>query len=360
MRQSLLVSFTINKPAPVAFDQSRLHKNGAWKHRRFIEENQIPEDRVIFSKQEQSMAFEDIEAERLHRASIKMHGRRSFPTLRSKGNESGAASGRRDPRSLGGGNNLAQVEGVRQRRNDGGTDFRNRRKTDEGGALRGDREGQTRLRSRQGGVQGRRESRRGTKKMEEEQDEMDESADAEFERLDSLFDKMMLSEFEQLQEALISGPREQVYEQLNQRKFEQNILEPTPTISRELSDSQDTAITASLLDLPSTTAPVRASPAAQSAILARQQRRMEQQGEYGGWLPTNIQSLGGTDFAQLSGRAPVIGLQFLLAKKPEIGLEYRETNDTKIMAFLETRAPELTGRSIDPAKRRQQPAVSPY
>ena len=344
------------------FDQSRLHKNGARKHRRFTEVNQIPEDRVIFSKQEQSTAFEDVEAERLHRASIKMHGRRSFPTLRSKDNESGAASGRRDPRSFGGGNNLAQAEGVRQRRNDGGTDFRNRRRTDEGGALRGDRKGQTHLRSRQGGVQGRRESRRErehAKKREEEQGEMDESADAEFERLDNLFEKMMLSDFEQLQEALISGPREQVYEQLNQRKFEQNILEPTPTIVRELSNSQDAAVTASLLDLPSRTSPVRASPAAHRANLALQQQRMERQGDYGRWLPENLQSLGGTDFAELSGTAPVTGLQFLLAKKPEIEVKYREANDTKIVTFLKRKAPELIGGGIGPAKRTQQPAVSP-
>jgi len=362
------------------FDLSRVNKKGAWKRRRFtawredhiaegqiaedqIQGTQIPEDRsVMFSEQEQSMAFDDIEAERVRRASIRMHGRRAFPTLRSKGNESGAASGHRAPRSFGRGNDLAQVEGVGQRRSDGGTNFRNRRRTDEGGALRGHREGQTHVRGRQGGGQGKRESRRGRetgKKREVEQGEMDETADAEFERLDNLFDKMMLSEFEQLQEALISGPREQVYERFNQRRFEQDVLEPTPTIAQELSDSQDAAVTASLLGVPSRTAPVRASPAAHKANLARQQRRMEQQGEYGKWLPTELQNLGGTDFAKLSGTAPVTGLQFLLAKKPEIGLKYREANDTKIVAFLKNKAPELIVESTDPATRRQQPAVSP-
>jgi hypothetical protein len=305
------------------------------------------------------MAFEDIEAERMDRASIKMHGRRAFPTLRSEGNENGAA---RASRPFVRGNNLAQGEGVGQRRSDGGTDFRNRRRTDEGGALRGNREGQTHLRSRQRGGQGRRESRRGReqgKKREVEQEEMDETADAEFEKLDNLVEKMMLSEFEQLQEALISGPREQVYEPLNQRKFEQNVLEPTPTIARELSNSQDAAaVTTSLLGLPSRTAPVRASPAAQRVNLARQQGQMEQQGEYGRWLPTKLQSLGGTDFAKLSGTDPVTGLQFLLAKRPEIGLKYREENETEIVTFLKRKAPELTVRSIDPAKPRQQPTVS--
>ena len=299
-----------------------------------------------------------MEAERVHRASIKMRGRRTFPTLRSEPNESGAASGRR---SFGRGNDLARVEAVVQRRNDGGTDFRNRRgnrrETNEGGALRGGREGQTHLRPRQGGSQGRRESRREKeqrKKGEEDQDGMDETADAEFERLDGLFEKMMLSEFEQLQDALISGPREQVYERLDQRKFEQNVLGPTPTIARELSNSPGTAVTASLLE-PSRTAPVRASPAAHRANLVRQQLRMEKQGEYGRWLPENVQSLGGTDFAKLSGMAPVIGLRCLLAKKPEIGLEYREEIDAKITTFLKERAPGLTAKSIDPAKRQQQP-----
>ena len=337
-------------------EQSRLRKDVTWNQRRLDRSD-------ILSEQEKRMALEDMEAERVHRASIKMRGRRTFPTLRSETNDSGAASGRRTPHSFGKGNDLAQVEAAGQRRSDGGTDFRNRRGnrrgTDEGGALRGGREGQTHLRPRQGGNQGRRESRRAReqrRKGEEEQDEMDETADAEFERLDGLFEKMMLSEFEQLQDALISGPREQVYEPLDQRKFEQNVLEPTPTIARELSNSPDAAVAASLLGPPSRTAPVRASPAAHKANLVRQQLRMEQQGEYGRYLPENVQSLGGTDFAKLSGTAPVIGLQCLLAKKPEIGLKYREEIGAKIVTFLQGRAPELTAKSMDAAKLQQQPA----
>ena len=337
------------------FDESRLRKDVALNQSGFTEEDHLE----MFNEQ-------NIEAERVHRASIKMHGRRAFPSLRSEGNKSGAASGSRTPRSFGRSNDLAQVEGVGQRRSDGGTDFRNRRGNqrgaDERGALRRGREGQTHLRSRQGGGQGRRESRREReqrKKGDEEQDEMDETADAEFERLDGLFDKMMLSEFEQLQEALVSGPREQVYERLNQRGFEQDVLEPTPTIARELSNSPDAAVTASLLGGPSKTAPVRASPAAHRANLALQQLRMERQGEYGRWLPENVQSLGGTDFAKLSSTAPVIGLQCLLAKKPEIALEDREAIDAEIVTFLETRAPELTTKSINPAEHQQQPTVSP-
>ncbi len=344
------------------FEQSRLRKDVAWNQRRSTEQDRSD----ILSEQEQRTALEEMEAERVHRASIKMRGRRTFPTLRSEANESGAASGRRTPRSFGRGNDLAQVEAAGQRRSDGGTDFRNRRGnrrgTDEGRALREGREGQPHLRLRQGGGQGRRESRREReqrRKGEEEQDEMDGTADAEFERLDGLFEKMMLSEFEQLQDALIGGPREQVYERLDQRKFEQNVLEPTPTIARELSNSPDAAVTASLLGQPSRIAPVRASPAAHRVNLARQQLRLDQQGDYGRWLPKNVQSLGGTDFAKLSGMAPVIGLQCLLAKKPEIGLEYREAIDTKIVKFLKRKAPELTERSIDPAKHQQQPAVSP-
>jgi hypothetical protein len=103
--------------------------------------------------------------------------------------------------------------------------------------------------AREGGKQARGENR--GRKEEEEQGEMDETVgNDEFERLDNFFEKMMLGEFEQLQEALISGPREQVYERLNQRKFEQNILEPTPTIARELSKSQDLAVTALYLVCP--------------------------------------------------------------------------------------------------------------
>jgi len=217
------------------------------------------------------------------------------------------------------------------------------------------------LRSREGGGQGRRENRRKREQRkleEEEQDDMDEIVgNDEFERLDNFFDKMMLGEFEQLQEALISGPREQVYERLDQRKFEQNILEPTPTISRELSKSQGVAVTAALLGLPSSQAPVRASPAAQRAISARRQRRMEQQGEYRRWLPNKIQNLSGTDFAKLSGRAPVIGLQYLIAKKPEIELKYREITGMKIRTFLKKSAPELSGKSINPAEFHQQQAT---
>lgn len=342
--------------------QKPLHKPSGWKHKPQPPGNRIPEeDRLdIFREQEQPIPLEDIEAERVYRASIKMHGRRAFRSLRSEDNESGAASGRPASRSFGKGNNLAQVEGVGQRRGGGGVAFRNRRGTDEGGALRGDREGQTHLRSREGRGLGRREGRReGRYRKQEQEDEMDETGDAEFERLDNLYDKMMLSEFEQLQEALISGPREQVYERLNQRKFEQNILEPTATIARELSNSQDTAVTASLLGMPSSTAPVRASPAARRALLARQQGQREKQGEYKRWLPPKVQSLGCTDFAKLSGTAPVIGLQYLLAKKPEIGLNYRQANDAKIVTFLKKVAPESTATRINSTKSQQQPAVSP-
>lgn len=326
--------------------------------------NQIPEEARldIFSEQEQPIALEDIEAEKAHRASIKMHVRRAFPSLRSNGND--GAKGRRPSRSFGRDDMdmSAQFKETRQRRGDGGTNFRNRRGNDEGGPRRGDRNGQTYLRAREGG-QRMRETRRGRERRtreEDEQNEMDEIVgNDEFERLDSFFDNMMLGEFEQLQEALISGPREQVYERLNQRKFEQNILEPTPTIARELSKSQDLATAASLLGLPSSQAPLRASPAAQKAILTRQQQRMEQRGEYGRLLPAEVQSLAGVDFARLSGRAPVIGLQYLMAKKPEIGLESREVNGTKITAFLKRSAPELIATSINAAEFRQQPGVSP-
>lgn len=369
-------------------DQSRLRKSDAWKpqrqsssrrdtpflhiHRRrpFVDKydvadagNQIPEeDRLdLFSEQEQPIALEDIEAEKVHRASIKMHGRRAFPSLHSHGNESGA-SGRRASRSFGRGDISVQGEGVKQRRTDGGTDSGNRRGTQEGGGLRGDRNRQTHLRSREGGGQGKRETRRRReqRKLEEEQDGIDEIVgNDEFERLDSFFQKVMLGEFEQLQEALISGPPEQVYEPLNQRKFEENILEPTPTIARELSKSQDDAVIAAVLGQPSSQAPIRASPAAQRVILARQQRRMEQQGEYRRWLPPKVQNLGGTDFAKLSGRAPVVGLQCLMAKKPEIELRYREVTSTKIREFLKKSAPELTAKNISPTKCQQQPVVSP-
>jgi hypothetical protein len=64
---------------------------------------------------------------------------------------------------------------------------------------------------------------------------------------------------------------------------------------------------------------------------------MEQQGEYRRWLPTEVQNLGGADFAELSGRAPVIGLQYLMAKKPEIEPEHRQENDSKIVTFLKRR-----------------------
>jgi len=316
----------------------------------------------VFSEQEQPIAREDIEADKAHCASIKMHGRRAFLSVRSNDNESGASE-RRPSRSYERGNILAQGEGPRQRRNDGSASFRNRRGTTEGGALRGNREGQPHLRSRQGGGQGRRETRGGraqSRLEEEEQNEKDEIAgNDEFERLDNFFEKVTLGEFEQLQEALTSGPREQVYGRLNQRKFEENILEPTPTIARELSKTHDIAVNAAPLRLPSSQAPVRASPAAQRAILARQRRWMEQRGEYRRWLPTKIQNLGGTDFAKLSGRAPVVGLQCLMAKKPEIALRYRGAAGTKIRAFLKKSAPELTAKSINPTEIQQQPAVSP-
>lgn len=326
--------------------------------------NRIPEgDRLdVFRRQEQPISLEDIEAEKTHRASIKMHGHRAFPSLRSNGNEIGA-SGHRASRSFGRGHISAQSEGVRHRRNDGGTDSGNRRKTQEGGALRGNSKGQTYLRSREGGGQGKRETkrRREQRKLEEEdQDNMDELAgNDEFERLDNFFQKVMLGEFEQLQQALISGSREQAYERLNQRKFEENILEPTPTIARELSKSYDDALMAALIGQPSSQEPARASPAAQRTILARQQRRMEQRGEYRRWLPPKVRNLGGTDFAKLSGRAPVVGLQCLMAKKPEIDLKYREVTGTKIRAFLKKSVPELAAKNINPTECQQQPVVSP-
>jgi hypothetical protein len=326
--------------------------------------NQIPEeDRLdVFSEQEQPIALEDIEVEKVHHASIKIPGHMEFTGLRSHGNE--GASRRKASRSFGKDTISAQVKVISQGRSDGETRPRIRRGTGGAGVLRGDRNGQTYLRSREDGGQGRRESRGERErrlKEEAKQDEMDEIAgNDEFERLDNFFDKMMLGEFEQLQEALISGPREQVYERLDQRKFEQNILEPTPTISRELSKSQGVAVTAALLGLPSSQAPVRASPAAQRAISARRQRRMEQQGEYRRWLPNKIQNLSGTDFAKLSGRAPVIGLQYLIAKKPEIELKYREITGMKIRTFLKKSAPELSGKSINPAEFHQQQAVSPH
>jgi hypothetical protein len=323
----------------------------------------LEEDRWdIFSDQEQPIALKDIEAQKVYHASIKIHERRALPSLRANGNE-GGANGRRAALSFARGNISAQVEETRRGHSDGESNPRNRRGTNEGKALRGDRDGQTYLRSREGGGQGRRGNRRKREQRkleEEEQDDMDEIVgNDEFERLDNFFDKVMLGELEQLQEALTSGPREQVYERLNQRKFEQNILTPTPTIARELSNSQDVAITAALLGTPSSQAPVRASPAAQKAILARQQRLMERRGEYRRWLPTKVQRLGGIDFAKLSGDAPVIGLQHLMAKKPEIGLKQREVTSAKVRTFLKSRAPELTAKSINPTES-QQPAVSPH
>lgn len=340
------------------------------RRRRFIDKydfadagNQIPEEARfdVFREQEQPIALKDIKAEKAHRASIEMHRRRAFPSLRPNGNE-GGANGYRAPRSFGRGDVSAQGEGVRQRRNNGGTGSENRRRPQEGGAFRRDRNGQTYLRSYEGGGQGKRETKRRREQRmseEEDQDELDEIAgNDEFERLDNFFQKMMLGEFEQLQEALISGPREEVYELFNQRKFEENILEPTPTIARELSKSQDDALMAGLLGQPHFQAPVRASPAAQRVILARHQRRMQQRGEYREWLPPKVQDLSGTDFAELSGRAPVVGLQFLMAKKPEIALKDRGLTGTNIRAFLKKSAPELTSQNVNPTECQQQPVVS--